>query len=151
MIWILMILVVGLFFGAMYLYDEGISEMVGTIVSALSIIIELFLIVCLLVLIFCYPFEVDKKIKMYEEENIKIEEKVKNTVRVYMEFEKDTFTNLFEDSDLTTLLIAYPELNSNELVKSEVELYIDNNAKIKELKEDKINRRVYRFMLYFGK
>lgn len=145
-----MILVAGLFLAGSWLSDEG-TEFVGTIIAGFSLVIELFLIICLLLLIFCYPFEIDKKIKMYEEENIKIEEKVKNTVRVYMEFEKDTFTNLFDESDLTTLLIAYPELNSNELVKSEVALYIDNNAKIKELKEAKIDRRVYRFMLYFGK
>lgn len=98
-----------------------------------------------------YPWNIDKKITMYEEENYKIEEKVKNTVRVYMEYEKDTYNDLFEDCDLTTLLVAYPELNSNQLVKSEINLYIENNNKIKKLKEDKINRSIYRFWLYFGK
>ena len=71
---------------------------------------------------------------MYEEENSKIETKVKDTVQVYMNYEQETYKSLVENANLETLLIKYPELNSNELVKSEIEIYKENNNKIKELK-----------------
>ena len=85
------------------------------------------------------------------EENTNIETKVKETVRAYMNFEESTYTELIKDADLTTLMIKYPELNSNELVKTEINLYIENNNKIKELKEKKIDKTILKWWLYFGK
>ena len=103
-----------------------------------------------LIVIFC-PKNLDKKIAMYTEENQNIEIKVKETVRAYMKYEQDTYDNLVKDADITTLLIVYPDLNSNQLVKKEVDLYIENNKKIKELKEQKISRSTCNWWLYFGK
>lgn len=107
------------------------------------------LVIIAFVLIF-YPFHIDEKIEMYQEENASIETKVKETVRAYMDFEQDTYKNLIETADLTTLILKYPELNSNELVKAEIETYKENNAKIKELKEEKINKKTMSWWLYFG-
>ena len=87
---------------------------------------------------------------MYQSENAIIEKKVKETVRAYMNFEEKTYTELVKDADLTTLLIKYPELNSNELVKTEVNLYVENNTKIKELKEKQIDLTIVKWWLYFG-
>lgn len=94
---------------------------------------------------------IDNKIQMYTEENTNIETKVKETVRAYMNFEENTYTELIKDADLTTLMIKYPELNSNELVKTEINLYIENNNKIKELKERQIDKTILKWWLYFGK
>lgn len=97
-----------------------------------------------------YPYNIEKKITMYQEENILIEEKVKNTVRAYMDYEESTYKELVEDADLTTLVIKYPELNSNELVKSEIQTYKENSDKIKSLKESEINKETLNWWLYFG-
>ena len=94
---------------------------------------------------------VDQKIEMYQEENMNIETKVKETVRAYMNYEESIYKQLVENADLTTLVIKYPELNSNELIKTEINLYIENNNKIKALKEEKINITIYKWWLYFGK
>lgn len=94
---------------------------------------------------------IDQKIVMYQEENTSIETKVKETVRTFMNYEESTYKQLVEEADLTTLLVKYPDLNSNELVKTEVNLYIENNNKIKQLKEKKINITIYKWWLYFGK
>ena len=102
-------------------------------------------------MLFIYPYGVDQKIAMYEEENIKIEEKVRNSVKGYMDFENDTLKNLIDTSDLQTLLIKYPDLNSNELVKMEIETYKENSQKIKELKEKSVTRHYKAWWLYFGK
>ena len=118
-----------------------------TVTSGLGTIICSIILILLLT---TYPYAVDQKIAMYEEENIKIEEKVRNSVKGYMDFENDTLKNLIETSDLQTLLIKYPDLNSNELVKMEVETYKENSKKIKELKEQQVTRHYKAFWLYFG-
>ena len=107
-------------------------------------------ILALIVIISTYPFKISDKLAMYEEENTRIEEKVKSTVQGYMNYESDTYKNLVENADLETLLIKYPELNSNELVKSEIELYKENNKKIKELREQEITKSVWDWWLKFN-
>lgn len=107
-------------------------------------------VLALLLILLFYPYKVKEKITMYTEENTNIENKVKETVRAYMDFEKDTYQNLIETAELTTLLTKYPELNSNELVKAEIETYKENSKKIKELKEQLIMKSTYDWWLYFG-
>ena len=93
---------------------------------------------------------VSEKIKMYTEENTKIEEQIDTVVKEYMEYEGDTFSELKGDSSIT-LVSLYPELKSDELVKTQIATYQENNKKIKELKEKKINAKIYKWWLYFGK
>lgn len=104
--------------------------------------------ISLLLMIISFPYNVDKKITLYEELNADIETKVRETVRVYMEYEEKTYKELVANADLTTLVIKYPELNSNELVKSEIELYKQNNDKIMRLKEDQISKSFKAWWLY---
>ena len=110
-------------------------------------VLSLIVVLCLL---FCYPYNVDKKIDMYTQENAEIEQKVKTTVQAYKDYEQETYKNLIESADLQTLLIKYPELNSNELVKKEIEIYISNNDKIKSLKEQKIDKKLIGWWLFFN-
>ena len=37
-----------------------------------------------------FPYNIEPKIALYTEENARIEEKIKDTVRVYMDYEKET-------------------------------------------------------------
>jgi len=92
----------------------------------------------------------DEMISMYTEENKHIENQIELVVDKYMEFENETFTGLKSESFIT-LVSLYPELKSDELVKEQIELYQDNNFKLKELKKQKINTRVYKWWIYFGK
>lgn len=104
----------------------------------------------LVIMLLFYPYKVSEKIEMYQQENIVIEEKVKNTVRAYMEFEQETYEKILENADLTTMILKYPELNSNELIKVEIETYKENSKKIKELKNDEIGKSTMAWWLYFG-
>lgn len=92
---------------------------------------------------------VDERLAMYEEENIKIEERIAEVVTQYQEYETDIFTEVKPESAMT-LVSLYPELKSDTLVQSQIELYTANNAKIKELREEKIQGDVMRWWLYFG-
>lgn len=92
---------------------------------------------------------VDSKIAMYVEENTKIEAEISDIVSDYKEYEADVLKECSGKSPIT-LVQLYPELKSDALVKSQIKLYKENNQKIKELKLEKINYDVKRWLLYFG-
>ena len=91
----------------------------------------------------------DDKIAMYESENAAIEQSVDVLVKDYYKHESDTYSSL-KPENAVLFASAYPELQSNELATKQLEIYVDNNNKIKELKEDQINLSRNRFWLYFG-
>lgn len=91
----------------------------------------------------------DDKIAMYEQENAAIEQSVDVLVKDYYRHESDTYSSLTPENAVL-FASAYPELQSNELATKQLEIYVENNNKIKGLKEDKINLPRNRFWLYFG-
>ena len=93
---------------------------------------------------------IERKIAMYEEENASIEESIDVTVRNYMDFEASTYGEL-KDKDAINLVSLFPDLKSDSLVQEQIEVYLSNNAKIKELKEDEIDLSKAKWKLYFGR
>ena len=124
----------------------------GFISSAIGVIGIIVVIICIIGC--CVGLSetkvVNEKIKMYTEENTKIEEQIDTVVKEYMEYEGKTFSELKGDSSIT-LVSLYPDLKSDELVKTQIATYQANNEKIKKLKEIKINAKIYKWWLYFGK
>lgn len=92
---------------------------------------------------------VDDLIAMYAEENQNIENQIDVVVKEYMEYESDTLIKFKGDSSIT-LVSLYPELKSDELIKTQIAIYQANNQKIKELRELKIKARIHRWLLYLG-
>lgn len=92
---------------------------------------------------------IDEKIVMYQEENNKIEKQIDTLVSNYMNYESDTYEKIKSESSIT-LVSMYPELKSDKLVEEQISVYEENNKKIRELKEDKINLKVKKWWLYFG-
>ena len=105
---------------------------------------------CLISVEVANSLPIDDKIAMYEEENVKIEAQVADIVYRYMEYETETF-EIKADESYIVVASLYPELKSNTLVESQIEVYVKNNDKIKELKEAKIGYSIARWWLYFGK
>ena len=93
---------------------------------------------------------IEAKIIMYEEENQQIEKQIDDLVKQYMEYEAGVFANTTKESSIT-LVSLYPELKADELVRTQLSIYVENNEKIKELKKDKLNVSSHRWWLYFGK
>ena len=95
---------------------------------------------------------IDEKIAMYQEENTAIEEQISAVVKQYQEYESEIFEESAKNVEADIILASlYPELKSNTLVQSQIEMYVANNNKIKELRESKISGSVSRWWLYFGK
>ncbi|MFQ9785830.1 MAG: hypothetical protein ACLRYF_04285 [Mediterraneibacter faecis] len=91
----------------------------------------------------------DEKITMYQEENNKIEKQLDTLVSNYMNYESNTYEK-FKSESSVTLVSMYPELKSDKLVEEQISVYEENNKKIRELKEDKIDLKVKKWWLYFG-
>ena len=92
----------------------------------------------------------DKKIAMYEEENESIERSIEITVKRYMDYEASTYQKLKEEEAIN-LVPLIPELKSDALVQKQITIYVANNDKIKELKEEKIDLSKAKWQLYFGR
>lgn len=120
-------------------------QIIGVIVIISSIIVFVSLLKCVLDRV-----GIDKKIAMYETENTKIEQQIVDVVKQYQEYESGIFTEVAPEGAMT-LVTLYPELKSNALVQSQIEVYVENNKSIKELKSMTINASFYRWWLYFGK
>lgn len=97
-----------------------------------------------------YGRTLDDKIAMYEQENAAIEQSVDVLVKDYYKHESDTYNSL-NPENAVLFASAYPELQSNELATKQLEIYVENNNKIKGLKVDQINLSRNRFWLYFGR
>lgn len=96
-------------------------------------------------------YNVEEKIVMYEEENTTIEQNISTVVQAYINHESAIFDKITQNNDNTMMLVSmYPELQSNTVVQEQIGIYVENNSKIKELKEEKISASIWRWFLYFG-
>lgn len=89
------------------------------------------------------------KVKLYEQENKKIEKKIDLLTKKYIDHESDFYKN-FKKGDGVVLVETFPELKSNELVSEQLKVYERNNNKLLEVKEDEIYCNVAKWLLYFG-
>lgn len=127
------------FISSLYHADlDEIFRAIGAIVLVIAMIIGLIL---------CAFYTasgsvIDKKIAMYEEENIKIENSIDIIVKEYQEYETEMY-------DTMTAAMLFPELTSNTLVQKQIEIYVNNNQQIKVLKVNKLNHDLFGWWLFF--
>lgn len=115
------------------------------------VVLGLVIAICCLSTTVATESTIDSKIEMYQEENTNIEQDIDKIVKEYLEHEHDTFADLKTEESSITLVTLFPELKSDTLVQQQLEIYVDNNAKIKSLKEEKIDIAKIKWILYFGK
>lgn len=127
------------------------SDEAGIPITILGVICTIISVIATLVLVgqVAKLRVIDEKIEMYEEQNIQIESQIAECVKQYQEYEGNIITEVKPESYIT-LVSLYPELKADALVSKQIEIYISNNEKIKELKEFKIDGSTYRWWLYFG-
>ena len=145
--WILL-LIIGIGLTCRIFMDNDTEEVFSGFGSLISVVALIGIIINIGILINGRTF--DDKIAMYEQENAAIEQSVDVLVKDYYKHESDTYSSL-KPENAVLFASAYPELQSNELATKQLEIYVDNNNKIKELKEDQINLSKNRFWLYFGR
>lgn len=150
MIIVIFLVCVGVIILGAWLYNN-VDEIPGGIIMFFGIagsVISFITLIGLLVTISGLK-TVDLRIDMYQTENAQIENQITECIKEYQKYETEIFTEVAPDSAIT-LVSLYPELKADELVKKQIEIYVANNQKIKELKEEKIMGNVYRWWTYFG-
>lgn len=108
----------------------------GGIISCISIIAIITLAVG-----YSGIININDKISLYETENSNIEQQISIIIENYKGWESDSCAR-FKNENPTVIISLFPELKSNELVGKQMEVYITNNQKIKELKERKLDYKV---------
>ena len=122
----------------------GICCVFGAIDLLISTAVLVFFCVCL-----SDAHIADEKIAMYTDENEKIELQISEAIKEYQQYEGGVL-EMVTPENAVTLVTVYPELKTDALVQKQIEVYLSNNEKIKELKVTKIEEKVYRWWLYFG-
>ena len=137
------------------MFNKMFDETYGGVTILVSAIVLISCVIASLVLTTelingrCIP----EKVEMYEQENAKIESDITIAIETYMEHEGKTMDNAsqrIEPGSSLTIIAAYPELRSSELVAESIRIHNENNQKIKSLKDDLINLKAIRWWLYFG-
>lgn len=154
---VLLILVVSIILvilGLILESNAGYRSMVEETGSVMQIIFGLVSVVAAIVAIILLIITknnatINERITMYQEENQKIEQQIDILVKSYQEYESGVFADTTVDSAIT-LVNLYPELKADQLVSSQLDIYIKNNEQIKSLKLEQINADVVRWWLYFG-
>lgn len=129
------------------LWGKNIDGEVCLDIGGIFAIICVLAIVCVGVLL-SNSITIDDKINLYKTENTTIETQIEETVKEYKNYEQNTFEKI--KGNVSALITLYPELKSDELVKKQIDTYVKNNNKIKSLKEEKIDMKIYKWWLYFG-
>lgn len=138
-------------------WSEGLTTF-----SALGIMLGCICEFCTVIAIIfnCYNISTlkisDSKITMYEQENADIQNQISEIIENYKNYEQNTYSESLKsidthNTDIIVLTQLYPDLKSNEMVNKQIDIYQENNNKIKELKEEKLNSEVAKWWLYFGK
>lgn len=131
-----------------YYNDNDILQLISA-TGAVFIGIGDVIVICMIISFMFSGITAQEKIKMYQEENTKIETQIGGLVKEYMNYESDTYKE-FKNDELVMAVNLYPNLKSDELVQSQMSIYLTNNNKIKELKEKKIDTKIGKWLLYFG-
>ena len=107
-----------------------------------------FTVVCTVLVMVLYSPE-SMKVKLYEQENVKIERKIDLLAKNYIDHESDFYKN-FKKGDGVALVETYPELKGNELLKEQIKIYEKNNNRLLEAKQGEIYCNACKWLLYFG-
>ena len=119
-----------------------------------AFIILLFSISC------CYRVSqigsINDRIELYENENKNIHNQIVQIVNNYRDYgyflyDESLYDIDISDMDVTVISELYSDMQYNPLIKSKIDKYQTNYDKIIALKEENINNKQYKWILYFGK
>ena len=153
MIYIILGVCVVLFVLGYFLYKNTDCEDLGValILSGVSVGIT-FLIILFIALAFYNSTKstADLQIKVYEEQNDVLMAQIEPLVEKYLNYEKETYSNLKVDSNTLVAMSMYPELKSDEFVQSQIKIIMENQKKITNLRLSKAKLNAYKLWIFVG-
>lgn len=129
-------------------FKEDVEEFIGGIV-----LFGFILFMIMIAIGYCINNVIHEKIyhqqiEILEEENKIIDEEIKLIVKEYMNWESDVYDQ-FKNESAITLVQLYPDLKSNELVQTQISVFLSNREEIKHLKKKTLETKVAKWWLYF--
>lgn len=138
-----------------YVNKFKISYDFGCILNAIG---GIFTVIIVIFMIFAITYSVkipqmEERITIYKEENVRIEEQIKTVIEAYQDYEQGMFEDIDLDKisseKLILLTSMYPELKSDTMVQELIQVYIDNTNEIKAIRTQKLDYEVWRWWLCF--
>lgn len=92
-------------------------------------------------------------IEILENENREVESRIDVAVAAYLEHESNIYSSYLNSSSDTKIYIvsAIPELSSQALIQSQIEIYSNNIRTISKYKLEQAKLPHYKWFAYFGK
>lgn len=115
-----------------------------------NIMFVFFMLGCAFVVVVGTNSEIDSKIAIYEEENAIIEESIKIAIKSYIDCESDVNTKL-NVQDIVNIMFVFNEIEVEIPLQKQVEVYVSNTERLKNLKKEKDEQSKIKWLLYFGK
>lgn len=91
-----------------------------------------------------------KQIVVLEERNSEVLEQIEPFVEQFLKYEKDSYKELKINSNTVVALSAYPELKGNEFVMKQINIVLENQKKITDLKLAQASLNGYKIWLFMG-
>lgn len=91
-----------------------------------------------------------KQIVVLEERNSEVLKQVEPFVEQYLKYEKTSYNELKINPDTVIALSAYPELKGNEFIMQQINILLDNQKQITELKLHQASLAGYKIWLFMG-
>lgn len=120
--------------------------------SGFFIFSSIFLVITLIVLAFYNETKTccDKKIAVLEERNEVVLKQVEPIINRYLLYESKTLEKVKVSSENIIALSMYPELKSDEFLKSQIDIVVKNQDEITKLKLSKAELNLYKLWIFMG-
>lgn len=145
MLWILFGLSVVIWIIGVFCEEEIIIAL-----SCAIIIAGLTAILCCLGVYNATKVTVDKQIAVLEQRNNEVIAQIEPLVKQYLEYESSTFKDLKINADTVIAITQYPNLKGNEFVQTQINIILENQKKITDLKLDKASLSAYKLWIFMG-
>lgn len=137
--------IIGAIEGTDHYGDDNCFTMGGTVLITVSV-------VALISLWGAYIYDkntIDSRLEVIEEQNAIILAQVEPVVQKALEFESNTYKELKINSErLIALGNMYPNLKDNTFIQTQMQIIIDNQTAIRNLKLIKAKMNGYRFWIW---
>lgn len=141
----IILLVIGSYVGKDRFGDDNCYSIFGCVLTVISSAI---LFVCLA--IYTYDkYTIDSRISVLEEQNAIILEQIEPVIKQALDYESNTYKELrISPEKLIALGNMYPNLKHDTFIQTQLQVIINNQLLIRDLKLDKATLNAYHFWLW---
>lgn len=98
----------------------------------------------------CYKITntIDKQIEVIEQRNLEVCEQIEPIINRYLEYETNTYEKAKPSADSLVAYTVYPNIKGDEFLMKQINIVLDNQKQITELKMKKAEANKYGFLIF---